>query len=69
MKHYKLTFIDKIYLLFHQNTLDRFYYLLPKVEEHEIKYFRENNISLPYQFPIYLHYYTKQLIWEHENLY
>lgn len=69
MEHYKLTFIDKIYFLFHHNILERFSYLLPKVEEHEIKYFRKNNISLPYQFTLYLHNYTKQLIWEYENLY
>lgn len=69
MEHYKLTFEDKLYFFFHLNCIDRFWYLLPKVKKHETQYFREKNISFPYDFNGYLTSYTDHLIWKYENLY
>ncbi len=66
---YKLTFKDKLYFFFEGNYIKRYFYLFPKVEKHQKQYFRENNISFPCNFNVYLKNYTENLIFEYEMKY
>ncbi len=65
---YELTFKNKLYLIFHKRYVDRMSYLLPKVEEHIIKYFDENKMSLPFNFYKYVVTQTQQILFEFDNL-
>lgn len=62
---YKLTFKNKLYLMFHRSYIDRMAYLIPKVEEHSIKYFEENNIKKPLNFYKYVLEQVKEIIFEY----
>lgn len=62
---YKLTFKNKLYLMFHQSYIDRMAYLIPKVAEHSIKYFEEINIKKPLNFYKYVLEQTKVIIFEY----
>lgn len=64
---YKLTFKNKLYLIFHQSYIDRLSYLIPRVEEHTIKYFNENNIKLPVNLYKYVLTQVEHLLFEYEN--
>lgn len=65
---YKLKFKDKLYLFFHQNKLDRLSYLIPKVEEHTIKYFTDNNIRKPVNMYKYVLGQVEHILFEYENI-
>ena len=65
MENYKLTFKDKLYFFFECTYYKRYCYLFPKVEKHQTQWFRENNISFPIDFNLYLKGYTEHLIFEY----
>ena len=69
METYKLTFKDKLYFFFECNYFERYCYLYPKVEKHQTQWFREKNISFPYDFNKYLKSYTENLIFEFSSKY
>lgn len=66
---YKLTFADKLYFFFNDDYYKRYSYLFPKVEKHQKQWFREKNISFPYDFNKYLQRYTENLIFEFSSKY
>lgn len=63
---YKLTFIDKLYLLFTKKYTDKYAYIHNKVEKHSLNYFRTNNISFPIYFDRYLETETETILKEFE---
>lgn len=67
MKTYKLTFKDRLYLLFQNDESKRCNYLFPKVYKHQLNWFKTNNIKLPIYFDKYINTYVKALIFEYEN--
>lgn len=69
LKLYRLTFKDKLYFFFEGNYYKRYGYLYPKVEKHQKQWFREKNISFPYNFNGYLRNYTENLIFEYKMKY
>ena len=62
MKPYQLTFKDKLYFFFESRYHKRYYYLYPKVEQHQLKWFNENNIRIPLNFKGYIKTYTECLL-------
>ena len=69
METYKFTFKDKLYFFFVRYYHKRYWYLYPKVEKHQIQWFRKNNISFPYDFNRYLKTCTENLILEYSMNY
>lgn len=69
LETYKLTFVDKLYFFFNDDYYKRYGYLFPKVEKHQKQWFREKNISFPYDFYKYLKNYTENLIFEFSSNY
>jgi hypothetical protein len=66
MRTYKLTLKDKIYLFFHESRIERFGYLIPKVEKHQYNWFNINGLRIPTDFNKYIYNYVDQLIFEYE---
>ena len=62
MNSYQLTFIDKIYFIFEDRYINRYAYLYPKVEKHQLNWFYKNKIKLPLNFDRYVSNYTKCLL-------
>lgn len=65
MRPYKLTFKDKIYLLFQEDIIKRKAYLFPKVKEQQFNWFNENRIKIPVNFDRYISNYVDCLILEY----
>lgn len=66
MRNYKLTLKDKIYLFFYEDYDKRFFYLFPKVKEHQFKWFIKNDIRIPIEFDRYIRNYVNSLIFEYD---
>ncbi len=66
MKTYNLTLKDKIYLFFQEDKIKRTIYLFPKVKEHQLNWFNENEIRIPIDFDRYINNYVDNLIFEYD---
>ena len=64
---YKLTFKDKLYLLFHSSDIDRISYLIPKVENHTINYYKEKQLKLPVNMYKYVWEEVQLILFDYEN--
>lgn len=66
MRIYNLTLKDKIYLFFHEDFDKRFLYLFPKIKEHQLKWFINNDIRIPIDFDRYIRNYIVDLLNDYE---
>lgn len=64
---YKLTFKDKLYLLFHSSDIDRINYLIPKVENHTINYYKEKQLKPPFNMYKYVWAEVQHILFDYEN--